>query len=200
MAIPRGAIFIARGVNPIQLKGVGMGLNLTNKQEVVARVNQVASQSLSLVAVEYHGLTVEQLTKLHAKSRETGVYLRVVKNTLARLALSNTEFDVVKDRLVGPLILAFSLEDPGAAARLWRDFLKENDKIDKGIVKFLSISGEVLDGTQLDRLAKMPTKDEAIALFMACIRAPVEKLARTINEVPAKLVRTVEAIRQSKDA
>lgn len=177
-----------------------MGLNLTSKKAVVAEVHEVASSALALVATEYHGLTVEHLTTLHARARESGVYLRVVKNTLARRALANTDFDNVEDRLVGPLILAFSLEDPGAAARLWRDFFKENDKMDKGIVKFLSVSGEVLPGKELDRLAKMPTKEEALALLMACMRAPVEKLARTLNEVPGKLVRTVEAIRQSKAA
>ena len=177
-----------------------MGLNLTSKKAVVAEVSEVASSALALVATEYHGLTVEHLTVLHARARNSGVYLRVVKNTLARRALAGTEFSNVEDRLVGPLILAFSMEDPGAAARLWSDFFKENDKMDKGIVKFLSVSGEVLSGKELDRLAKMPTKEEAIALLMACMRAPVEKLARTLNEVPGKLVRTVEAIRQSKAA
>lgn len=177
-----------------------MGLNLTSKKAVVAEVHEVASAALALVATEYHGLTVEHLTALHARARNSGVYLRVVKNTLAKRALAGTEFDNVEDRLVGPLILAFSMEDPGAAARLWRDFFKENDKLDKNMVKFLSVSGEVLSGKELDRLAKMPTKEEALALLMACMRAPVEKLARTLNEVPGKLVRTVEAIRQSKAA
>ena len=177
-----------------------MGLNLTSKKAVVAEVYEVASSALALVATEYHGLTVEHLTVLHARARASGVYLRVVKNTLARRALADTEFANVEDRLVGPLILAFSLEDPGAAARLWRDFFKNNDKLDKNIVKFLSVSGEVLSGKELDRLAKMPTKEEALSLLMACMRAPVEKLARTLNEVPGKLVRTVEAIRQSKAA
>lgn len=177
-----------------------MGLNLTSKQAVVAEVNEVASKALALVAVEYHGLTVAQMTALHAQARENSVYLRVVKNTLARRALEGTDFAGLDDKLVGPLVLAFSQEDPGAAARLWRDFFKTNDKVDKGIVKFLSISGETLPGNQLDRLAKMPTKEEAISLLMACMRAPVEKLARTLNEVPGKLVRTVEAIRQSKAA
>ncbi|MDO4777307.1 MAG: 50S ribosomal protein L10 [Cardiobacteriaceae bacterium] len=177
-----------------------MGLNLTSKKAVVAEVHEVASSALALVATEYHGLAVEHLTSLHARARESGVYLRVVKNTLARRALADTDFGNVEDRLVGPLILAFSLEDPGAAARLWRDFFKEHDKMDKNIVKFLSVSGEVLPGKELDRLAKMPTKEEALSLLMACMRAPVEKLARTLNEVPGKLVRTVEAIRQSKAA
>lgn len=177
-----------------------MGLNLTSKQEVVAQVHEVASSALSLVAVEYHGLTVAQMTELHAKARATGVYLRVVKNTLARRALADTSFTGLDEKLVGPLVLAFSQEDPGAAARLWRDFFKENSKVDKEIVKFISISGETLPGSALERVAKLPTKEEAIALLMACMRAPVEKLARTLNEVPGKLVRTVEAIRQQKEA
>ncbi len=177
-----------------------MGLNLTSKQAIVAEVNEVASTALSLVAVEYHGLTVAQMTDLHAAARENSVYLRVVKNTLAKRALAETEFSGVEDKLVGPLVLAFSKEDPGAAARLWRDFFKANDKVEKDIVKFLSISGETLPGSELDRLAKMPTRDEALSLLMACMRAPVEKLARTLNEVPGKLVRTVEAVRQSKEA
>lgn len=177
-----------------------MGSKLTSKQAVVAQVQEVAANALSLVATEYHGLTVAQMTSLHANARKNGVYFRVVKNTLAKRALADTEFDCVRDQLTGPLVLAFSQEDPGAAARLWRDFFKENDKIDKNIVKFLSVSGEVLAASELDRLAKMPTKEEAISLLMACMRAPVEKLARTLNEVPGKLVRTVEAIRQSKEA
>lgn len=176
-----------------------MGQNLTSKKAVVAEVHEVASSAYALVATEYHGLTVAQMTDLHARARETGVYLRVVKNTLAKRALADTEFDNVDDQLVGPLVLAFSQEDPGSAARLWRDFFKENEKVDKNIVKFLSVSGEVMSGSELDRLAKLPTKDEAIALLMSCMRAPLDKFARTLNEVPGKLVRTVEAIRQSKE-
>lgn len=177
-----------------------MGLNLTSKQAVVAEVNEIASSAYALVATEYHGLTVHQMTALHAKARENGVYLRVVKNTLAKRALADTEFNAVSDKLVGPLVLAFSQEDPGSAARLWRDFFKENEKIDKGIVKFLSVSGEVMAGSELDRLAKLPTKDEAISMLMSCMRAPLDKFARTLNDVPGKLVRTVEAVRQSKAA
>lgn len=177
-----------------------MGQNLTSKKAVVEEVNRVASSAYALVATQYHGLTVAQMTDLHARAREGGVYLRVVKNTLAKRALAETEFDNVADQLVGPLVLAFSQEDPGSAARLWRDFFKENDKIDKGIVKFLSVSGEVMPGSELDRLAKLPTKDEAIALLMSCMRAPLDKFARTLNEVPGKLVRTVDAVRQSKEA
>lgn len=175
-----------------------MGLDLTGKKEVVESVAKVAANAYSLVATEYHGLTVAQLTRLRAQARRDGVYLRVVKNTLAKRALQGTEFECVSDRLVGPLILAFSQEDPGAAARLWRDFFKENDKVEKDIVKFLSLSGEVLPGSELERLAKLPTRNEALALLMACMRAPLDKFARTLNEVPGKLVRTVEAVRLQK--
>lgn len=178
-----------------------MGLNLTGKKTVVAEVNKVALDAYALVATEYHGLTVDQMTQLHAKARESGVYLRVVKNTLAKRALVGTNFECVNDCLVGPLVLAFSIEEPGSAARLWRDFFKENDKLDaKNMVKFLSISSEILPGSELDKLAKLPTRDEALALLMACMRAPLDKFARTLNEVPGKLVRTIEAVRQSKAA
>ena len=177
-----------------------MGLNLTSKKAVVAEISEVAGKAYALVATEYHGLTVAHMTQLHARARETGVYLRVVKNTLARRALAETDFACTQDRLVGPLVLAFSMEDPGAAARLWRDFFKENDKLDKKMVKFLSVSGEVLPGSELERLAKLPTKEEALALLMACMRAPLDKFARTLNEIPGKLVRTIDAIRQSKAA
>lgn len=177
-----------------------MGLNIASKQAVVAEVQETAANALSLVATEYHGLTVAQMTRLHARARDNGVYLRVVKNTLARRALADTEFNCVADRLVGPLVLAFSREDPGAAARLWRDFFQENEKVDQEIVRFMSISGTVLPGSELSRLAKLPTKEEALSLFMACLRAPVEKFVRTLNEVPGKLVRTVEAVRKSREA
>ena len=177
-----------------------MGLNLTSKKAVVAEISEVAGKAYALVATEYHGLTVAHMTQLHARARETGVYLRVVKNTLARRAVAETDFVCTQDHLVGPLVLAFSMEDPGAAARLWRDFLKENDKLDKKMIKFLSVSGEVLPGSELERLAKLPTKDEALALLMVCMRAPLDKFARTLYEIPGKLVRTIDAIRQSKAA
>lgn len=166
-----------------------MGLNLTSKQEIVAEIADVASKAYSLVAAEYHGLTVAHLTQLHARARENGVYLRVVKNTLARRALADTEFKAAEEKLVGPLVLAFSMEYPGAAARLWRDFFKENDKISTDIVKFVSISGEMLAGSEFERVAKLPTKEEGISMLMSCMLAPVAKLARTLD-----------AVRQSKEA
>lgn len=174
-----------------------MSLNLAQKKAVVAEVAEVAAQSHSVIASEYRGLTVEQLTSLRAKAREKGVYLRVVKNTLAQRALQGTDFEPINESLKGPLILAFSQEEPGAGARLLKEFLKnkENDKL---IVKTLCISNQVLPATELDKLASLPTKEEAISLLMACLKAPLDKLARTFNEVPGKLVRTIEAVRLKK--
>ncbi len=174
-----------------------MSLNLSQKKAVIAEVAEVAAQSHSVIASEYRGLTVEQLTSLRAKAREQRVYLRVVKNTLAQRALQGTDFESINESLKGPLILAFSQEEPGAGAKLLKEFLKnkENDKL---IVKTLCIGNQVLPATELDKLASLPTKEEAISLLMACLKAPLDKLARTFNEVPGKLVRTVEAVRLKK--
>lgn len=176
-----------------------MSLNLAEKQAVVAEVAKVAASAHAVVASEYRGLSVAQMTALRVMARNNGVYLRVVKNTLARRALQGTDFQCLQDSLVGPLLLAFSQEDPGAAARVLKDFIKEpgNDKL---VVKALAIGNRVLPAAELDRLANMPTKQQAISLLLACLRAPLDKLARTLNEVPGKLVRTLEAIRQQKAA
>jgi large subunit ribosomal protein L10 len=131
------------------------------------------------------------------KAREQNVYLRVVKNTLARRALEGTDFECMSEALVGPLVLAFSQEDPGAAARVISDFAKENDKL---VVKLVSIGGKLLEAGDIKRLADMPTKDQAISMLMSVMNAPLEKMARTLNEVPGKLVRTVAAVRDQKDA
>jgi large subunit ribosomal protein L10 len=172
-------------------------LNLEQKKAVVAEVAEVASSAYSAVAAEYRGLTVGEMTELRAKARESGVYLRVIKNTLARRAVEGTEFECMQEGLTGPLVLAFSQEDPGSAARVIKDFSKDHGKL---VVKLVSIGGKMLDASELETLAKMPTYDQAISLLMAVMKAPVEKLARTINEVPGKLVRTVAAIRDAKEA
>lgn len=173
-----------------------MALSLEQKKTVVAEVSEVAASAYSAVAAEYRGLTVDQMTALRRKARDSGVYVRVVKNTLARRAVQGTEFECISDSLVGPLMLAFSQEDPGAAARVVKDFTKETDKLQ---VKFLALSGELLPANDLERLAKLPTRDEALATLMMLMKAPTEKLARTLNEVPGKLTRTVAAIRDQKE-
>jgi ribosomal protein L10 len=127
-----------------------MALTLSEKQIVVSEVAEIASSALSAVASEYRGLTVDQMTALRVKARETGVYLRVVKNSLVKRAIEGTDFECMQDRLKGPLVMAFSQEDPGAAARLMRDFSKDNDQL---VVKVLSVGGEVLEASDIGKLA-----------------------------------------------
>lgn len=174
-----------------------MALSFTEKEAIVAEVAEIANSALSVVVAEYAGLESNDMNTLRDKAREGGVCLRVVKNTLARRALEGTEYACLQDTLVGPLVMAFSQEDPGAAARVVKDFAKENDKL---AVKALSIGGQLLAASELDRLAKLPTKDQAISMLMSVMQAPVTKLVRTLNEVPGKLVRTVAAIRDDKQA
>jgi len=174
-----------------------VALRLDDKKTVVEEVAAIAAQAHSAVAAEYRGLTVTELTELRKKARETGVYLRVVKNTLARKAVEGTEFECMKEGLVGPLILAFSMEDPGCAARLVSEFSKEHDKL---IAKVVSIGGELYDASELKRLADLPTYDQAVSMLMSVMKAPVEKFVRTLAEPHAKLVRTVAAIKDQKEA
>lgn len=174
-----------------------MALNFEQKQAIVAEVAEVANGAFSAVAAEYRGLTAGELTELRVNARNQGVYLRVVKNTLAKRAVEGTEFECIADGLTGPLILAFSQEDPGAAGRVIKDFAKGHDKLK---VTMLAIGGKKLDASQLDVLAKMPTYDQAVSMLMSVMQAPITKLAQTLNEVPGKLVRTVAAIRDAKEA
>lgn len=174
-----------------------MALSLESKKTIVAEVSNVAASALSAVAAEYRGITVDQMTELRVNARKEGVYLRVAKNTLVKRAVEGTEFECMQDSLVGPLIMAFSQEDPGAAARLVKNFSKDNDKL---IAKVIAIGGEVLPIEQLDALSKLPTRDQAIAILMAVMKAPVEKFVRTLNEPHAKMVRTVAAVRDQKEA
>ncbi|MGE0081149.1 MAG: 50S ribosomal protein L10 [Thiohalomonadaceae bacterium] len=174
-----------------------MALNRDQKQAIIDEVAEVAAKAYSAVGAEYAGLTAAQMTALRAKARESGVYMRVVKNTLARRAVQGTEFECMQEALTGPLVLAFSQEDPGAAARVIQAFAKDNAKL---VAKVVSIGGKLLDASELDRLAKMPTKEQAISMLMSVMKAPVEKFVRTLAEPHAKLVRTIAAIRDQKQA
>ena len=174
-----------------------MALTFADKKQVVSEVAAVAAEAHSVVTAEYNGLSAGEMTDLREKARDGGVYLRVVKNNLAKLAVKDTDFECMQGSFSGPLIMAFSQEDPGAAARVVKDFSKEHDKL---VPKAVSIGGEMLDVSDLERLAKMPTRDQALAILAGTLRAPLDKLARTINEVPGKLVRTVAAIRDQKEA
>jgi large subunit ribosomal protein L10 len=177
--------------------GETMALGLADKQAIVAEVNEAASSALSAVVSDYRGLTVDEMTEIRAQARERGVYLRVVRNTLARRAIEGTEYECLNEMLVGPTMFAFSQVDPGSAARLIKDYAKQFDALE---VKALSIGGQLLSAGDIDRVASLPTLDEARSLLMAVMLAPVVKLARTLNEVPGKLVRTVAAVRDQKEA
>lgn len=172
-------------------------LTLNEKQTVVAEVAEVAARAYSAVAAEYAGLTVAQMTDLRKVAREAGVYMRVVKNTLARRALENTPFACMGEGLTGPLVLAFSQADPGAAARVVSEFAKSNEKL---VVRLVSIGGKLLAPEAIEQVAKLPTKSEAIAMLAGVLKAPVVKLVRTLAEPHAKLTRTVAAVRDQKQA
>jgi large subunit ribosomal protein L10 len=174
-----------------------MALRLEEKQAIVAEVNQAAANALSAVVSDYRGLTVSQMTSLRVKARESGVYLRVIRNTLARRAVEGTEYECLKEAFTGPTLLAFSNEDPGAAARLLKDYAKEHDALK---VRALSVGGQLFGAQDIDRLAKLPTREEALALLMAVMLAPVTKLVRTFNDVPGRVVRVVAAVRDQKQA
>jgi large subunit ribosomal protein L10 len=174
-----------------------MALNIEQKKAVVAEVADAASNALAAVAAEYRGLTVEEMTELRAKAREEGVFLRVAKNTLVRRAVKGTEFECIQDSLTGPLLLAFSMDDPGAAARLVKDYSKSHDHL---VVKLVAVGGKSYDASELDRLASLPTYDQAIAILMGVMKAPVEKFVRTLAEPHTKVVRTLAAVRDAKQA
>jgi large subunit ribosomal protein L10 len=174
-----------------------MPLNLDDKKALVAEVSAVAATAQSLVTAEYRGLTVTQMTSLRAKARASGVYMRVVKNTLARKAVAGTAFENISPVLKGPLVLAFSKDDPGAAARLVKAFAKDNDKL---VATAVSLGGQLLPAKDLDKVASLPTRDQALAMLMGVMKAPIQKLAGTLSAAPSKLVRTLAAVRDAQQA
>jgi len=176
-----------------------VALKLDDKKAVVTEVAAIAAQAHSAIAAEYRGLTVYQLTNLRKQAREAGVYIRIIKNTLARRAVEGTDFACMQNGLVGPLILAFSMEDPGAAARVISAFAKEKEN-DKLAVKLVAVGGKLYGASELERLSKLPTRDQAIGILMGTMKAPIEKFVRTLAEPHAKLARTVAAIRDLKQA
>ncbi|HBN15186.1 50S ribosomal protein L10 [Pseudohongiella sp. SYSU M77423] len=174
-----------------------MAIRLEDKKQIVSEVNEAANNALSAVLADYRGVTVSSLTSLRKKAREEGVYLRVVRNTLLKRAVDGTQYECIREVLTGPTILAFSMEDPGAAARVLKDFAKENEKFE---VKALSVGGKLLGADQIDALAKLPTYDQAVSMLMSVMLAPVTKLVQTFNEVPTKVTRAVAAVRDQKQA
>lgn len=172
-----------------------MALTLTDKQAIVAEVSQVAKQSISVVAAVNKGLTVSEMTELRAKARTSGVYLRVVRNTLARRALKETEFECIQDSLVGPIVLGFAKNEPGSAAKLFRDFVKGRENIE---VKAVALGGQLYSAKQLDAVANLPSREEALSQLAAALLAPATKLLRLLSEPHTKLARALDASKDKK--
>jgi len=168
-----------------------MALNLEDKKALVAEVAEVAAHAQSVVAAEYRGLTVSQMTELRARARRQGVYMRVVKNTLARKALAGTTFESVGPKLKGPLMLAFSKDDPGAAARVVKDFAKGNEKL---VATLVSLGGQVLPAAELDKVASLPTREQALSMLLGVLKAPIQKLVGTLAAPASQLARTLAAV------
>ena len=174
-----------------------MSLNIEQKKALVTEVHEIALTAHSVVAAEYRGLSVTQITNLRAQARKSGVYIRVVKNTLARKALAGTSFEVIGPTLKGPLVLAFSKDDPGAAARVIKAFAKDNDKL---VATLVSLGGQLLPAKALDQVASLPTKEQALSMLLGVMKAPIQKLVGTLAATPSKLVRTLAAVRDQKQA
>jgi large subunit ribosomal protein L10 len=160
-----------------------MALNLTQKQDVVAEVAEIAAKAHSLIAAEYAGTSVSQMTAMRKKARETGVYLKVVKNTLASRAVAGTEYEVVQDKLVGPLLYAFSLEEPGAAGRLIKEFAKGNDKL---LPKVVAVGGQAYPASHVEVLASLPTLEQALGMLARVLAEPATMFARAVKAVADK--------------
>jgi large subunit ribosomal protein L10 len=160
-----------------------MALNLSQKKDVVAEVAEIAASAHSLIAAEYAGTTVSQMTAMRKQARETGVFLKVVKNTLAARAVCGTEYEVAKDSMVGPLLYAFSTEEPGAAGRLIKEFAKGNDKLQPKIVV---VGGQQYPASHVEVLASLPTRDQALAMLARVLAEPAAMFARAVKAVADK--------------
>jgi large subunit ribosomal protein L10 len=170
-------------------------IGLEEKKAIVDEVNRTAGEALSAVMADYRGVSVEKMTALRKQAREEGVHIRVIRNTLAKIAFEGTDFECLSEALLGPNILAFSIEDPGAGARIFKEFAKENEAFE---IKALAFGGKLLSADQVDTLAKLPTRDQALALLMSVMNAPLTKMVRTLNEVPGKVTRVFAALRDQK--
>jgi large subunit ribosomal protein L10 len=172
-----------------------MPLTLEQKKVVVSEVADVARHAHSAIAAEYRGLTVAEMTQLRVAARENNVYVRVVPNNLAWRAVQDTDFACLQGNLVGPLVLAFSQEEPGAAARVVGGFAKTNKKF---VVKQVAFGGKLLAASELETLANLPTREQALGRMLGGMKAPITKLARTLAEPYARVVRVLAAIRDQK--
>jgi large subunit ribosomal protein L10 len=173
-----------------------MSLNIEQKKAVVAEVSKVLADAQATMLAEYRGLSVAQMTTLRRKAHESKVYLRVVKNTLARRAVEGTEFECLKDQMVGPLAYAIS-NDPVAVAKILSEFAKDNEHLK---IKAAAMGGKLMSVAQVQALAKLPGREQLLAMLLGTMQAPIQKFVRTLNEVPARFVRTLAAVRDAKQA
>ena len=172
-----------------------MSLNIEGKKEVVAEVSERLKKAQSVVLAEYRGLPVEDITVLRSQARASGVYLRVLKNTLARRAVQGTPFEKLSDQMVGPLAYGIS-DDPVAAAKVLHAYAKGNDKL---VIKGGMMPNYLMSAKEVGSLASMPSREQLLASLMGTMNAPITKFVQTLNEVPSKFVRTVAAVRDQKE-
>src|SRR3954471_22416922 len=172
-----------------------LGLNIEQKKAVVAGVSAEVAKAQAIVVAEYRGLEVGNVTDLRREARKSGVYLRVLKNTLARRAVAGTPFEKLAEKMVGPLIYGISA-DPVATAKVLDAFAKGNDKL---VIRAGAMPNAVISAQEVKALASMPSRDELIAKLMGTMQAPVAQFARTLNEIPARFVRTLAAVRDRKE-
>lgn len=172
-----------------------MALTLEQKQAVVAEVAAIAATAPAAVAAEYKGLDVAKMTALRRSARDAGIYIKVVRNTLARRALEGTRFDCMRNTLTGPLLLAFSNEEPGSAAKVIRDFAEENEQL---VVRLIAVDGKLLDAAQIENVANMPSLDQARAMLLGLLQAPLGKFLRVLSEPEGKFLRLLDARREQQ--
>lgn len=174
-----------------------MSMNIEQKKAIVDEVAEIADASPAAIAAEYIGLNVAEMTELRQSARDAGIYLKVVRNTLARRALEGTKFDCMRAQLIGPLLLAFSNDEPGSAAKVIRDFSKTNDKL---VVKLIALDGNLFEAADLDRVANIPTLEQARSMFLGLLQAPMGKFVRILAEPEAKFTRVLAARRDQQQA
>jgi large subunit ribosomal protein L10 len=172
-----------------------LSLNLEGKKEVVAEVSARLKNAQTVVLAEFRGLPVEDITVLRRQARASGVYLRVLKNTLARRAVQGTPFEKLSDQMVGPLAYGIS-DDPVAAAKVLHAYAKKNEKL---VIKGGAMPNYVMSVKEVGNLATMPSRDELLAKLLGTMQAPIAKFVQTLNEVPGRFVRTVAAVRDQKE-
>lgn len=173
-----------------------MALTFEQKKALVTEVTDVVSKANAAIVAEYRGLSVSQMTNLRSEARKNGVYVRVLKNTLAKRVVEGSEFECLNEHFIGPIVLAVS-EDPVAVAKVFDNFDKNHEKF---LIKAGAMNGALMNEAQIKALAKLPSRDELLAKLLGTMQAPIAKFVQTLNEVPGKFVRTLDAYRESKEA